>query len=70
MPNTDGLPGTQRIFNYEALFMPLIEFYGEAFPVHICSMATLNAYLDGSPRMIVIDDYIGDSLGDFGVTLF
>jgi len=69
MPNADGLPGTQLTFNYEVFFMPLIEFYGEAFPVKICSTASLNTFLDGSPRMIVIDDYIGDSLGDFGVTL-
>jgi hypothetical protein len=55
IPNADGLPGTQLTFNYEALFIPLIEFYGEAFPVKICSTASLNTFLDGSPRMI--EDY-------------
>ena len=67
-PNADGLPGTQMALNFEVLFTPLIEFYGEAFPVHICSTAALNTFIDGSSRMIVNDDYIGDSLGDFGVT--
>jgi hypothetical protein len=65
-PNTDG--GTQISFNYEVLFEPLVEFFGEAFPVKILSTAW-NTWPDGSSRMIANDDYIGDSLGDFGVTL-
>jgi hypothetical protein len=69
MPNADGLPGTQLVFNYEVLFTPLIEFFGEAFPVKINSMASMNTWWDDSPRMTVRDDYIGDLLGDFGVTL-
>jgi hypothetical protein len=66
IPGADGRPNTQLSFSFE----PLIEFYGEAFPVKILSTAAKNTYWDGSPRMITGDDYIGDSLGDFGVTLF
>ena len=67
IPNADG-QGTQINFNYAVLFEPLIGFFGEAFPVKILSTAALNTWPDGSSRMITRDDYIGDSLGDFGVT--
>jgi len=70
VPNPDGLPGTKIAFDYEVSFEPLIEFFGEAFPVKILSTAAIETFPpDDSPRMINTDDYIGDSFGDFGVTL-
>lgn len=59
----------QPDFNYEVTFTPIVEFNGMAFPVNILSRAAMNAWPDGSLRMITTDDYIGDSLGDFGVSL-
>jgi len=61
-----------QAFSYTASFDPLVEFYGEAFPVNIISVASLKTSFDGeSPRMASLDDdnYIGDIFGDFGVTL-
>ena len=56
-------------FNYEVFFEPIVEFHGSAFPANILSTATMNSLWDGSPRMETTDYYIGDRLGDFGVTL-
>jgi hypothetical protein len=70
VPSSDGLGDTKVAFGYEISFEPLIEFFGEAFPVKILSTAAINTYPDGSSRMLNKDDYIGDRLGDFGVTLF
>jgi hypothetical protein len=65
-----SFPDGQSGFKYDVSFEPLIEFYGEAFPVKILSTATLNEFYDGTPRMIRNDDYIGDVFGDFGVTFY
>jgi len=69
-PSADWQSSAQIPFSYEVSFEPLIEFYGEAFPVKILSTAAYNTFPDGSSRMIHRDDYIGDSLGDFGVTFY
>jgi hypothetical protein len=62
--------GTQQTLDYEiATFAPIIEFYGETFPVKLLSIAATNTLFDGSPRMVNSDDYIGDGSGDFGVNL-
>jgi hypothetical protein len=55
--------------HYEITFDPIIEFHGEAFPIKILSLASMNTAWDGSPRMCNEDYYIGDTLGDFGVSL-
>jgi hypothetical protein len=50
-------------------FSPIVEFHGEAFPVKILATATMKTNLSGTPRMSHEGDYIGDTLGDFGVSL-
>jgi hypothetical protein len=70
-PNTViAIPSdNQQTVNYEIDFKPIIEFHGEAFPVKALALASTNTSLDGSPRMKNEGDYIGDVLGDFGVSL-
>jgi hypothetical protein len=53
----------------DVAFEPVIEFHGEAFPVKALSIASMNTRFDSSPRMLNDADYIGDSFGDFGVSL-
>jgi hypothetical protein len=70
IPSSNGLDGKQTVFKGDISFEPIIEFFGEAFPVKILSTAALNTFPDGSSRMVNEDDYIGDWLGDFGVTFY
>jgi hypothetical protein len=50
-------------------FSPVVEFHGEAFPVKILATASMKTNLSGNPRMSQEENYIGDTLGDFGVAL-
>jgi hypothetical protein len=50
-------------------FSPIVEFHGEAFPVKILATASMKTSMGGNPRMSREGDYIGDTLGDFGVSL-
>jgi hypothetical protein len=52
-----------------AAFEPVLEFNGEEYPSKIIATAATNSVLGGGPRMLENDTYIGDALGDLGVTL-
>jgi hypothetical protein len=52
-----------------ANFSPIVEFHGEAFPVKILATASMKTDMNGNLRMSQEGDYIGDTLGDFGVAL-
>ena len=68
--DSNGNPIDQKTINYEIGFEPIIEFFGAAYPVHILSMASINALPDGTSRMSNTDDYIGDIFGDFGAAIY
>jgi hypothetical protein len=50
-----------------AVFEPIVEFNGEAYPSKIVATAAAASMLGGGPRMVETESYIGDALGDFGV---
>jgi hypothetical protein len=54
---------------YTFKFDPIVEFYGQAFPVQILSTATTKKNLDGTNRMMKSTSYIGDTLGNFGARI-
>jgi hypothetical protein len=64
-----GIVAITKNGKQEIVFEPVIEFHGEAFPVKALSIASMNTRFDGSPRILNDGDYIGDSFGDFGVSL-
>ncbi|GHV61241.1 hypothetical protein AGMMS49587_04870 [Spirochaetia bacterium] len=57
------------VSNYQVAFEPIVEFHGEAYPANILATANMTAAFDGSPRIQKDGNYIGDVIGDFGVSV-